>query len=202
MAEEFRLDELRRDGRTVHRDEGIASTRERMDGLCQDFLPGAALSEEQHGDTRSRHRADVPRDIGERARQRPQARWVRLQVARVDERRSADRNRDPEPEEGVADLEAITIAKFHGLDALAVLPRAVLRIEVRELPAVVDESQLRVLRGHPPVGNLDRHDVRFDADDPLLAPAEAHPLRIGEPVTPRTREGSLALQLQVEMSGE
>src|SRR5215471_5568419 len=116
MAEQFRLDEFRRDGRTVHCDEGIASTRERMDGLCQDFLPGAALSEEQHGHARSRNQAHV---------------------TRLDERRSADGKRHPEPEEGVADLEAITIAKVHGPDALAVLQGAVFRIEIGELPAVV-----------------------------------------------------------------
>src|SRR5258708_35988367 len=122
MAEQLRFNEFLRNGRTVHRDESPASTRERMDRLRHDFLPGAALSEEQYGHARGRHRARVANDIGERRRHRAPARWVRLEVARVDERRSADWHRRPKTEERMAELESITVLASHALAHVAVSP--------------------------------------------------------------------------------
>ena len=74
VAEEFALEQLARDRRRVHRDEGARRARRRLvDRARHQFLAGAALAGDQHRDVARGHASDRLEDLEDRAAAADQA---------------------------------------------------------------------------------------------------------------------------------
>ena len=103
----------------------------------------------------------------------------------------------------MAQLEAIAVTDARAADPHAVSQRAVLRIEIDEVPSAVDAVELCVASRHAVVGDRDGENALLpDAGGPLLAPAEPHFGRLGEPVARRSRQRPIALDLQIQVRGK
>src|SRR5262249_19645622 len=129
--EELALDERRRDGAAVQRDEGTAPAGERMDGARDPFLSGPRLAEEQD---RQRRLRDLDHDaelVVERRAQRGQDSRQRRRRARIGTRAVAER------QVASAALNDVAVAKGAlAVDALAVHAAPVQRPAVLEMPMI------------------------------------------------------------------
>jgi hypothetical protein len=154
VPEELALDQRGRNRATVHSNERTRAFRQRVHRARNQLFSGTALTGDldwHAGLGRARKLGDAHR---ERRRQRRQAR----------------RNRDDGPIEvdvlaavpavhdgRVSDHERIAIGERMLLDALPTDPRPVLRAQVLQDPSSTDARQPGVFRGHPRIGERERH---------------------------------------------
>jgi hypothetical protein len=198
VTEELGLHEVGGDRTTVHGDELARPTGEEMERPGEELLAGPALALEEHGDAAGGHSFQAPEHRLQGGRERPEPGRAYRQIFALQQGRFAPVVRRVKGEEGAAHLKHRPVVEELLLDAFRVDEGSVPGPGIPHQPSVVLLPEVRMLRGHGRIGQLDLQHSVVELGLAFRSTSQEDTVHVVEEIAGWSCERPLGLDLEEE----